>query len=88
MRVWFPEEEDMYRLPRQWIANVAYSVIGDEFHKWIANHILERNQKVAKTHNLFINLDPKIAKIFENVQHTSCKYSSLRPYSHFLLAHF
>ena len=73
--LYFPMKEDMYRLPRQWIINVAYSLLGDEFRHWVSKRVVERNVHVAKTHNLFINIDPAIAKIFADSTHTSRKYS-------------
>lgn len=31
----FPEERDLDKLPRQWICNVAYTLIGEEFQSWV-----------------------------------------------------
>ena len=78
----------MYRLPRQWIINVAFSILGEEFHQWAKDRVFDRDHKVAKTHNLFIDLDPKIAKIFADCTHTSCKYSTRQLFPHFLHVQF
>ena len=31
-----PDERDLSRLPRQWIVNVVYSIIGDPFRIWVS----------------------------------------------------
>ena len=32
---YLPDETDIYKLPRQWVVNVAYTIVGDEFSEWI-----------------------------------------------------
>ena len=31
-----PDERDVQRLPRQWIVNVIYSLVGEPFRQWIS----------------------------------------------------
>ena len=59
--VYFPEHPDTLKLPRQWIANVAYTLLGDTFRTWVQGRIAERNAKVIEKQDLFIHVDPKIA---------------------------
>jgi len=68
-----PVEQEIYKLPKQWIVNVCYKIIGDRFEKWIMLKIHERNDKLAETKNLMISIDPEIAKIFNSSNFVSCK---------------
>ena len=43
-----PENRDMHKVPRQWIINVAYSVIGETFNTWVKEEIVNRNEFVAQ----------------------------------------
>ena len=61
---YMPEERDFARLPRQWIANVMYTIVGDEFRNWVTNKIRERNDRLAEKHDLMIDMDPEIARAF------------------------
>ena len=62
------------RLPKQWIANVAYSILGDTFSNWVKEQIVERNEKVAEKGNLMIELDPEVHAAFQNSTHVSRMY--------------
>ena len=31
----FPDERDIRRLPRQWIINIVYSIVGEPFRQWV-----------------------------------------------------
>lgn len=53
-----PDERDISRLPRQWIVNVVYSLVGDPFRQWISELIKKRNDHVAEKNDLMIELDP------------------------------
>ena len=35
------------KLPKQWVVNVAWTVVGDQFGAWVKQKIEERNQKLA-----------------------------------------
>ena len=45
---YMPEANEIYKLPKSWIVNVAATVIGDPFKNWIKMQIIERNKKVAE----------------------------------------
>ena len=63
--VYYPIKQEIRKLPKQWIANVAYSVLGDDFSDWVKEQIEARNEHVAQKGNLFIELDPDVAAAFE-----------------------
>jgi hypothetical protein len=38
-----PEEKDMHRLPRQWIVNMLFTIVGEPISAWVSLLIEERN---------------------------------------------
>ena len=61
-----PIEREIEKIPKQWIINVAYTVIGESFSAWAYDQIKVRNDKVKKEKDLNIAMDPKIADMFMN----------------------
>ena len=56
--------------------------MGDEFREWVAGKIRERNDKLAEKHDLMIDMDPAIARAFQNSSMISSKYLPFNiPYS-------
>ena len=74
---YFPEERDLPKIPRGWLANVIYTIVGDQFNKWVQEKIRERNDRVASKNDLMIELDPAIARAFEASTMISSKYTDL-----------
>ena len=60
-----PDEKDIHRLPRQYIINVLYTLIGDQLKDFVNIHIKARNDEVAVNRNLIIDMDPEIAQAFQ-----------------------
>ena len=63
----------MQRLPRQWIINVIYALVGDPFRLWVSQQVKERNDHVAEQNDLMIELDPQIAAAFKGSLNISSK---------------
>ena len=61
-----PNEKEIPKLPKQYLANVVYTVCGDRFHNWVSKKIEERNVRVQNDKDLMINVDPIIAAAFNN----------------------
>ena len=61
---YLPEVLDWGRLPRQFICNIANTVIGQPFAQWVMQADNDRNQKVAAKQDCMIHMDPEIAKAF------------------------
>ena len=59
-----PIDKEIKRLPKQFIVNIAYSIIGQQFSKWVKERINERNSKLTIEKNLNIEMDPDIARAF------------------------
>ena len=61
---YYPDNQKMRKLPKQWITNVAYAILGDTFFGWVKEQIEERNSKVALKGNLHVELDPEVHAAF------------------------
>ena len=59
-----PIEKELKSLNKQFIVNVAYSVVGEPFKQWVKDMIETRNQDMTKSKNLLINMDPDVAAAF------------------------
>ena len=59
-----PIEKEIYRLPKQYLVNIVYTVVGETFAQWVRDRIEERNKKVAIEKDLMIKVDDKIAEVF------------------------
>ena len=68
-----PDDRDLAKLPRQWIINVIYSLVGDDFRLWVSNLIQNRNDHLAESNDLMIELDPEIATAFRGSFNISSK---------------
>jgi hypothetical protein len=40
---YLPDERDIAKLPRQWVVNVGYSIVGEEFAAWVKAQVEQRN---------------------------------------------
>ena len=69
---YLPDDRDMHKVPRQWLINVVYTIIGKPFSDWVQEEIALRNEEIAKKQKLLIEMDPEIAKAF----HASANISS------------
>ncbi len=70
-----PESEDeTKKMPRQYLANIVYTVVGKQFYDWVDGKVKARNQKVISEANMGIEMDPDIAAIFKASTAVSGKY--------------
>ena len=73
MRVLPIEEKERLKLPRQYLANVLYTVLGQDFKNWVDEQVLKRNKKVTKELKTDVEMDPEIEAIFRASKHISSK---------------
>ena len=64
MRALPSEPREITKLHRAYVANVIYTVVGDDFREWVLQQIQIRNRKVQEQNNMVVHLDPEIARIF------------------------
>lgn len=56
----------MRKIPRDYLINIIYTVVGDEFEKWVMQRAKARNDKLNSSNDLLLDFDPEIVKIFES----------------------
>ena len=71
---YLPIEREIIKLPKQFVINVCYKIIGHPFDVWVKAKINERNAKLEEKQNLLISVDPRIAAVFNNSTFMSCKF--------------
>ena len=70
---YLPDAKDVPRLPRQWILNVVFTVVGRPFADWVNRQVEDRNATRASEQNLMIDLDPEVAEAFAQSTHVSTR---------------
>lgn len=56
-----PDPKDIPKLPKQYLVNVVYTIVGQTFNDWVKGRVEERNNKVAVDKGLLIEVDEEIA---------------------------
>ena len=62
---YLPDKQEIHLLPRQYLANVIFTIVGQDFDDWVKERIKERNEKMATKNNMLIEMDAEIAAAFE-----------------------
>ena len=70
---YLPDGKEIPQLPRQWLANMIYTVYGRQFAEWLDAKIMERNKKLESKNNMLIEMDADIAAAFNQSQQVSNK---------------
>ena len=47
----------------QWLLNVSYTLIGDDFARFVRERVDQRNEKLADRQDLNIAIDPEILQV-------------------------
>ena len=73
----FPlEEQERLKLPRQYIINLIYTLAGQQFRTFVDALVDKRHNKVAEQKQMFIELDPEIAEMFNQSSAVSTSHGS------------
>ncbi len=59
-------EKEVEKLPRQYIINVLYTVLGERFSNWVEELVTARHQGVIEEGEQYIELDAEVAEAFRN----------------------
>ena len=81
-------QKEIRKMPREYIGNIIYTLVGDDFRDWVKSRVDQRNTKVAEEGDMMIDMDPDIYKIFQSsnaVSGTYFCYRSIRPCFYSLL---
>jgi hypothetical protein len=65
------EPREIDKLPRSYIANCIYTIVGTPFRQWVDQQCQLRNDKVIEKQNLQITMDPAVYQAFLNSKHVS-----------------
>ena len=65
------EPREVEKLPRSYIANVIYTIVGDKFKVWVEKAIQERTQKCIEEQDMAIEMDPEVLQAFKASNHVS-----------------
>lgn len=68
-------ERERLALPRGYIANVIFTLVGQPFKKWVDRIVTKRHEERRQVQST-IKMDPEIAAIFNQSTATSGKYTS------------
>ena len=71
---YLPDKRDIKRLPRYFIVNIIFTVVGQPIKDFVSKGVVERNNQIAENRNLLIDLDPEIADAFKQSVNISSKY--------------
>ena len=66
MLSYLPAAKEVEKLPKQYLVNLVFAVIGDNFKAWVHERIQQRNAKVTVEKDLMINFDQEVATAFLN----------------------
>jgi len=73
----FPSAEvELEKIPRQYVINVIYTLVGQPFRTWVDQRVNERHEEIADKKQLFIEMDPEIAEIYNNSKAVSTQQGS------------
>ena len=70
---YLPIAKELKAINKQFIVNVAYSVLGEDFRAWVGDLVTDRNNDITQKKQLLINMDPDVAAAFQNSTAVSSK---------------
>ena len=70
---YLPEAKELDKLPRQWVANVIYTIEGEPFAAWVEQQIARRNSKIVLNNNKEISMDADVYAAFMSSEQISSK---------------
>ena len=77
IKQYLPDENDVHRLPRNFVINLMYSIIGPEVRQFVMHVVEERNQAVLNNQRMALELDQDIREAFERSTSVACKFTAL-----------
>ena len=72
--LYLPDKIEVKKCPKQWLVNIVFTVVKDDFSQFGRQQIEARNSKIAIEKDLMIDMDPEVAEAFAASTSISCKY--------------
>ncbi len=70
---YLPDQKEIPKLPKQWIANVCHTLLKTTFSDWVKKQVAERNKALLVKKDMLIDVDPEIFAAFQASTKTSGK---------------
>ena len=61
---YMPDQQEIHKVPKQWLCNVANSILKNIFSDWVKKQVEIRNRKITEEKDMLIEMDPEIAAAF------------------------
>ena len=61
---YMPDAQEIHKVPKQWLCNIANSILKDQFSDWVKSQVELRNENVKSKKNMMIQMDPELAAAF------------------------
>ena len=71
------EEKEIEKLPRAYLANLIYTIIGEKFKLWVKQKVQDRTDKRTAEQDMAIEMDPAIYEAFRASTNVSGKSYNL-----------
>ena len=59
-----PDAVDLPKVPKQWLVNIVYTIVQEDFSDWVREQIEARNEKLVTEKDMLLEMDPEIAEVF------------------------
>ena len=73
--LYLPDNKEIPKLPKQWIANVCNTVLKNVFSDWVKAVVAKRNKELAIKRDLLIEMDPDLAAVYQASTKISGKFN-------------
>ena len=71
MQDYLPDGKEIWKIPKQWIANVCATILKNSFSDWVLRMVDKRNQELLEDKGMEIEMDPEITRAFQASTKTS-----------------
>ena len=81
LKQFLPDDNDIHRLPRNFLINLMFTIIGKELKDFVSKVVEERNLAVMNSQRMALDLDDDIREAFEKSTSVVCKFKFTIIYS-------
>ena len=57
---YWPDERDRVKIPRAWLVNMCFTVIGSDFEEFVSMRVADRNQKLLVDREMMVEVDEAV----------------------------
>lgn len=69
------EEREVDKLPRAYVSNLIFTIVGSRFKEWVEQKVQDRTNKIMQDQDMAIEMDPEVYKAFKASTNVSGKFS-------------